>query len=227
MKLEEVRKVLSNFATDFGELSGSDAVFQLGQYFAMYIAAHYSRETGVAGMEEKAAKWAKIASTLSTVRAFGRWAGFFNTSIDLIAFLSQVRQQEFDRKTDWIDQFLTCGQLVSLLAYYPLEHIYYLNEYRLIQVRQPDWYSRASCKAWLVFILLYLAQGVYRLLSQRKLPPTPKLISLTKNVCDLPLAIHWSSEHAVLSNLSVGVLGVAGSLLDVYNRWAPLLSKPE
>jgi hypothetical protein len=56
-----------------------------------------------------------------------------------------------------------------MLIYYPTEHIYWLSTHKVLNVPEADKYSRYSCRAWAIYILLDLYQIVVGLSENKRL----------------------------------------------------------
>ena len=55
-------------------------------------------------------------------------------------------------------------QTASMLVYYPTEHIYWLGEHKVLPwIQNPARWSRISCRAWAMWIVLDLAVVLYQL----------------------------------------------------------------
>ena len=198
----------SSFSGEFKSVEGSDTVFQLAQYAAMYLAA--TREGAAAK------KWGDLAQTLSTVRTVGRWTGMLDTGLWVLS------EAQHPSERDPVAQGLQMGRAVSIWVYYPLEHLWFLDSIGLIKLRDGAWYSRASCKMWGLYIALTLLQVLYKAYRSGRVPTEASLIDFTKNLCDFPLSIHWSLQDGCLSDRASAILGIAGSLIQVANRWLRL-----
>ena len=205
--MSNVLKKAAAFSKEFKKVEGSDTVFQLLQYAAMYLA---SVRTG-----EAAEKWDNIANTISTVRTVGRWTGMLDTGL-------WIASEWSDPQEDPINHGLELSRAISIWVYYPLEHLWFLDSIKLLKLKDPGWYSRSSCQAWCLYIVLTLLQILYNSYRSRKLPSESSLIDFSKNSFDLPLSIHWSLAEGCLSDKTTALLGIAGSLIQVFQRWTKL-----
>ena len=197
------------FSKEFKTVDGSDAVFQLLQYAAMYMA---SARAGHPAAE----KWGKLASTLSTVRTVGRWTGMLDTGLWIAS------ERAAPSQADAVSQALQLGRAAAIWAYYPLEHAWFLDSMGLLRLRDPGWYSRASCAMWALYIVLTLLQILHAAYRQRSAPSSGAALSLAKNALDFPLSLHWSMQGGCLSDPTTAILGILGSCIQVYQRWSNL-----
>ncbi|KAI3658732.1 hypothetical protein MP638_004601 [Amoeboaphelidium occidentale] len=126
-------------------------------------------------------------------------------------------------------------QLLSMLVYYPCDNLYYLSSKQIVSSKNTLKYSLWSCRAWAFYILLDLI-AIYKELnnssSSRSSTTTTTTTTTTKarfqqllqrlviNSCDLPMALHWSSEkYNLLTPYQLNLLGFVSAITSCYVKW--------
>ncbi|KAJ3114654.1 hypothetical protein HK100_001589 [Physocladia obscura] len=127
-------------------------------------------------------------------------------------------------------------QNLANLAYYPLEHVYYLASHKVINLTEEttNKIGMWSCRFWAAYVILYFLQlhQEHRLLEMRQLQLTqrsrgnsePKeilraeqksiandveglLVNTIINTAYFPLTLHWSVENSSFPEIGVGLCG--------------------
>lgn len=162
----------------------------------------------------------------------------------LIPLLQWIIASEKHPSTSPRIQLLTRLQNLVNLAYYPLEHVYWLGLHQVIPLSPAtrDRIGMWSCRFWAAYVVLYFAQ----LWEENKLLDTKEKL-LSKKVEDdvqaakelelirqdrkslyintvinsayFPLTIHWSLESSSLPDVGVGIFGTIAALAQIYTTW--------
>ncbi|KAG8716626.1 hypothetical protein FRC08_009122 [Ceratobasidium sp. 394] len=134
-----------------------------------------------------------------------------------------------------------------MLAYYPLEHAYYLASQSIIRLspRTSGRLAIWSCRIWLAYIVLQFehlredmrllaleekiaksarkggevdGESVGKVLAKRRAALWNQVLS---NVGNFPLAIHWSLEKGLFGNETwVNLFGLIAALASFRGGWA-------
>ncbi|KAJ3412308.1 hypothetical protein HDV05_000966 [Chytridiales sp. JEL 0842] len=134
------------------------------------------------------------------------------------------------------------------LAYYPLEHTYWLGAHKIIPISDEKlgkigiW----SCRFWAAYVVLYFFQlhQEAKILSKRSADLVARakkgedkevlkvehnaiaselnslMINTVINAAYFPLTIHWSIENSKLPDVAVGVFGTIAAVFQLAAAWA-------
>lgn len=177
----------------------------------------------------------KIASQLSNYRMITRFTGVPAT-IESFFSLHEEKDPFF--------RAIATVQAVSMLGYYPLEHIAWLSDYGVIPTINTDPLWRYSSLSWWVYVVLDLVvaycrhkslnaqitRSLHRATSDNSAELKKEIANLLHQrtrlrlqvlsmLCDFVLAWHWSVKKSPFSDLHIGVVGSIGSLVGFYFRW--------
>lgn len=166
----------------------------------------------------------RLFGLLPIVRALMKMNEAENSSRDKKK--EKTKKEEADQ--NWI-QSLQKVQLLSMLVYYPCEHIYWLGAHQVLLLKpgQGDAWSRWSCRAWALYLVLdlyieYLERQKQQDKKSESLLSALSSWSVINTLADLPLAIHWSLASYPLSNKAVAVLGLISTVAGIQLRWKSL-----
>lgn len=130
-------------------------------------------------------------------------------------------------------------QTISMLIYYPAEHISFLGDLGAISMKPETsaHFSRLSCRAWFVYIILDIARDLGQLITIRKQLDDDQnfvkleflnelknrqyalLLKFLINAADSILALSWSLPRASLSDSQVGFIGSISSVCGLLLQW--------
>lgn len=125
-------------------------------------------------------------------------------------------------------------KLLSMAIFYPAEHLYLLGSTNSLKIQNLSGMARTSSKAWGLYILLdlYAQQRLYsnslkqqiKLAESRnkqnesenlKIKKRELFVKVATNLCDLPMAIHWSLKSSPFPPLLISALGLASGALSM------------
>lgn len=232
--------------------SGSDKFFMVIQYTCKLLAPYFLLRAQLqhkAGKTKSAESFAataltKLGSNISNARTLSNFWGL----LPIIQWLSSLeRSQPQTRKLLNIERL----QALAMLAYYPLEHAYYLGSQSIIRVspRTSGKLAMWSCRIWALYIVLQfghlredmklLAQDeraaraarkggevsseatANRVLVKRKSALWNQLLV---NIGNFPLALHWSLEKGLFGNETwVNFFGLIAALASFRAGWSRAL----
>eukprot|EP01097_Dermamoeba_algensis_P001504 TRINITY_DN1564_c0_g1_i1.p1 TRINITY_DN1564_c0_g1~~TRINITY_DN1564_c0_g1_i1.p1 ORF type:complete len:256 (+),score=31.12 TRINITY_DN1564_c0_g1_i1:42-770(+) len=224
---------LCRFNKVISEVWGADRVFRFFYYGSKIFA-----NLLVKRRPDLSANFSKFASQISNGRVINRLLGSFET----LQFLISSREEK-DKTT----RYLYYVDALSLLAYYQFELVYWLNAIGVWKNIDGDWFSIWSSRFWAIELIselmldfLSLRSYSHSLQQWRNHPPQlgdekskeeedkMKQIEKTsfqtkvrcvKNIGDMILALHWSREKPLVSDMNVGLIGFVGSLCGWYIKW--------
>lgn len=147
-----------------------------------------------------------------------------------------------DMRANWglekqsLDAWLGRLMALSMLAYYPLEHGWYLSTLKpLGEYLDGDKWSLWSCRFWLVYCVCDLIglvkrlQGIKRGLDSSKSTPEEKQafakqkqdqqLAFSSAVADFVIALQYSSTTPVFANNTVTWAIWYGGAAGLYKRW--------
>ncbi|KAG8734315.1 hypothetical protein FRC11_006116 [Ceratobasidium sp. 423] len=183
----------------------------------------------------------KLGSNISSARTLWNFWGL----LPIIQWLSSLeRSQPQTRKLLNIERL----QALAMLAYYPLEHAYYLGSQSIIRIspRTSNKLVIWSCRVWAVYIILQFEHlredmrllaideraartarkggevaaeaSTSRVLAKRKSALWNQLLA---NLGNFPLALHWSLEKGLFGNETwVNFFGLIAALASFKGGWA-------
>ncbi|KAL6066729.1 Peroxisomal biogenesis factor 11 (PEX11) [Balamuthia mandrillaris] len=212
-------------------LAGADKVLRTVSYVVRFIATSYLHRK-----PNSKSEWPKrlmqLGSSFSEARTIHRFVGLAGT-------LPGIWQNNTDDPLIW---WLNFFKTWSMVVYYPMEHLYWLNNKKIIRTtKDPNWLSNWSCFAWAVYIVADIINSFYKLrknLAASKELATHKqqsiekqlalrnertriFVELIKNWADLPNAVTWSFDLNTPAPAIWG-FGSISSLAGVYLSWTNL-----
>ncbi|CAE6514839.1 unnamed protein product [Rhizoctonia solani] len=229
--------------------SGSDKFFMIIQYACKLVAPYFLLRAKLqykAGRAKTAESFAatalnKLGSNISSARTLWNFWGL----LPIIQWLSSLeRSQPQTRKLLNIERL----QALAMLAYYPLEHVYYLGSQSIIRIspRTSNRLAIWSCRVWAVYIVLqfeHLREDMRLLALEERAArtarkggevtaeaSTSRVLAKRKsavwnqvlvNLGNFPLALHWSLEKGLFGNEAwVNLFGLAAALASFRGGWA-------
>lgn len=234
-------ETLTKFNGVVGQVSGIDKAYRFIIYTLRIVAATTAKRYGPENelVKRIANLTAPLADTRMALRLFGLipiLQQFYRLHIATTNSKAQASTPTKDRLLQEIEKL----QLYSMLIYYPAEHCYWLGVHKVLNIQDPDRWSRWSCRAWAAYIILDIVAVAYQLqplqakLKELKSNTSSEAVStrsklesdledfrlqLAGLLTDLPLAIHWSLASYPLSNTMVGVFGVISTVASSMLKW--------
>merc|ERR1712137_64650 len=188
-------------------MGGWDSVLRLLGYAAKIAYALLQTKSKVLATKVKV-----IDSTISEYRTVTRFTGIPDS---VEGFVSQFSKQS---KEDPVIYNAEMAQHISMLAYYPLEHLSYLRDKNILKGSSDDTWLYSS-RAWAIWTLLeiFIQQRKYATATDKE----KKYIRLYLLKCfsDFCLAYHWSVKKSMFSDLTIGVIGFIGTSISLYQKW--------
>lgn len=217
------RSALARSCAFFSSVSGADKGYKIAVYSLKIILVRLIATRGEKDVLVQRIR--AFVNPLSDTRMVMRFFGL----LPILDGLSQKTSQ-----TDPLLQRIERLQLYAMLVYYPTEHVYWLGSHKVLDIEQADKWSRWSCRAWAVYILLDLV-AIYHQLQplndkiriaadpkqQKQLEEERDELVIRATVCmaDLPMALHWSLASYPLSDLTIGTLGLISAVGSTYLKW--------
>lgn len=168
---------------------------------------------------------AQMFEKLTDARFINRIGGFPATYEGLRGILQGNKSRKSTLDT------LGSIMVYSMIAYYPIEHIWYLSTFNksVIKIDSNKW-SRWSCQFWSIYILADLASTYIR---ERKLTHEAEKTQSTETIkqrdtlrwgytvilADLVMALHWSVENGPITNNQICFVGVYGGIVNLWLKW--------
>lgn len=119
----------------------------------------------------------------------------------------------------------TIASNLSCQIYYPLEHLAWLSDLKVIPYSSGRLWDYALL-CWVIYSAIQLMQCLYKLRiilsdsSERKQKSIPLSLGLLKYICDLLCGLHWIQCGPLsnkLSNTVVGLLGTISSIVQLHH----------
>lgn len=188
---------------------GYDSVLRLIGYISKILYWHFIKSN-----KGTAKKIKTIESAIGEYRVITRFSGVSDT---LEALLTQLNSS--NNSKDNLRYNVELAQHASMLLYYPLEHISWLRDNKVLS-GSSDLSWRQSSQAWAVWVILeiFLQMKNYNETQDKKEKLALKLYMI-KCFSDLALAYHWSVKKSVFSDYAIGWIGVIGTLIGLYQKW--------
>ncbi|KAJ2493972.1 hypothetical protein IWW37_000050 [Coemansia sp. RSA 2050] len=214
--------------------SGHDKFWMLTQYFTKVVVWLFAKR----GQKSASERVRMLSNLVADYRIMIRLTG-------LVPMAQYIRYAEqFPAKTrllQWLDRIMN----LTLVCYYPLEHIYWLGAHQILPFSENlvDISGYWSCRFWAVWVAMQfvrlgeeycLIQGKRREIYTRdKIDATQMQVELdavsaeTKswktqlliNACYFPLTLHWSIRGSTFPDVAVGVCGTVAAVAQACNVW--------
>jgi hypothetical protein len=201
---------LEKYSAFVSKLGNADKIFRSASYLLLLLAS--SSNTNSKNSQMRSATLKKLYYLLSETRTQMRFFGLLPVI------------EHFPMRVKTADEFLFLIQEVSMLLYYPAEHLYWLSVHTNLIFKSEELggkLSRASCQAWSVYIIVELVKLTIKLSkSVRDGKRSSKeikniLVGMAIQGCDLILAVNWSLQSYPLNPFFIGLFGLISSLLDL------------
>ncbi|KAI3639237.1 hypothetical protein MIR68_002767 [Amoeboaphelidium protococcarum] len=221
---------ISKFNSLSSQVVGIDKIYKIIVYAAKLIALN-SKEQGDWSL---ANRLSNLVTSFSDTRMVLRLFGLSYYVPIIKSYLNGETKLQAKNIEDLVQHL----QVLSMLVYYPCEHIYWLGIHKILQVNNPDVWSRRSCQAWGVYIVLDLYTIVKQMVSLNQMLNAKKSeksedkdvlklsgemedlkLRLITSCADLPMAIHWSLESYPLPPKLVALLGVISAVSNLKLKW--------
>ena len=186
-----------------------DSIVRWFSYLGKILAVVHQRQGNVA----MAKKIGTLTNCLGEYRTITRFTGVPDTIEALGAHLQTSPNRP--------DYFVELCQHISMLFYYPLEHIAWLRDLNVLS-GPTDRLWRGSSQAWAVWALLEIGL-VWKKYRNPKATPAEKAslrLYLFKCITDFILAWHWSVKKSPFSEMTIGWVGLLGTTASLYPKWA-------
>ena len=136
----------------------------------------------------------------------------------------------FFQRSDGFLHWSTFISNISCLIFYPLEHLAWLADLRLVPYSSERLWDY-SLLCWVVYSAIQIIQLLYKLIVTYGKPKEQKLqkqksnsmllcLGLLKYTCDLLCGLHWMGSGPLsnkLSYSSLGLLGTISSIVQLYH----------
>ncbi|CED83955.1 hypothetical protein [Phaffia rhodozyma] len=233
----------------FSTFGGTDKALMILQYFPLVILPllPQASATGLAikprGTDRLRISLQALSSTVGDSRVLIRLFGL----IPILQWIRSIQKRYAARKASnseinekkedvgpkrWLsDENLEAIQALSILAYYPMEHTYYLAMKGVVPLAVPRivQIARWSCRCWAIYVVLSLVslRRRYNLLKASDDSPeikakqysSQKLQALV-DLSYLPLTVHWSlPDGAWTSSFPTGVFGTLAAIGQIATSW--------
>ncbi|KAJ2082435.1 hypothetical protein H4R24_001603 [Coemansia sp. RSA 988] len=214
--------------------SGHDKLWMITQYVTKIVVWLYSKR----GYKSASERVRILSNLVADYRIMIRLTG-------LVPMSQFIRYSEqFPAPTPLL-QWLNRVMNLSLVCYYPLEHIYWLGAHRIIPLTDNlvETSGYWSCRFWAVWVALQFVHlgEEYRVIKDRrrqvftkgrsdaiKMQQELDAIDVEKrswntqlliNACYFPLTLHWSTRGSTFPDVAVGLCGTVAALAQAYNVW--------
>ncbi|KAJ1849688.1 hypothetical protein IWW55_004834 [Coemansia sp. RSA 2706] len=214
--------------------SGHDKFWMITQYFTKVVVWLYAKR----GHKSAAERVRILSSLVADYRIMIRLVGLAPMA-QFIRYSEQSPAQT--RVLQWLDRLMN----LSLVCYYPLEHMYWLGAHRVIPlsekaVENSGYWSCRFWAAWVALQFVHLGEE-YRVIKNRRkqiftqgkadaVKMQQELdaadadtkswkIQLLINACYFPLTLHWSIRGSTFPDVAVGCFGTVAALAQAYNVW--------
>ncbi|KAJ3207184.1 hypothetical protein HDU67_007621 [Dinochytrium kinnereticum] len=216
---------------------GTDKVLMLAQYASKILIWHLKKGNPSSELSQRIANF---AGPVSDFRILLRYYG-------LIPLTQWILYSEANPPATPTLKLLYRLQNVVNLAYYPLEHIWWLGAHKVIPISEKTLNSIGiwSCRFWAAYVVLYFfqLQQEASILSRRSktlldrarkgedkdtLKAESKAVSdelnalvinTVINTAYFPLTVHWSLENSSFPDIGVGICGTIAALCQMYTAW--------
>lgn len=187
--------------------SGQDKFHRLLVYSLMLLAhaRPKSKAAAVAG---------SLVPVVSQTRVVMRLLGI----VPMLAWGQQIPNLGRPRSRE---ELIEQAKFALMMLYYPAEHVWFLGTLKVIPVTDPDAWSRQSCRAWALYVLLDLYSSSRVRTGKRD---GEWKVRVTGQVADFILALHWSVRSYPLPPHAVAVLGLISAM---YSSWLQWKSTPD
>ncbi|CDH58280.1 hypothetical protein RO3G_04077 [Lichtheimia corymbifera JMRC:FSU:9682] len=230
---------LDHFIRFFSTVRGTDKVLMFISYWSKVVIWFLQRR----GVDPKIAmRIQNLAGPASDFRMLLRYYG-------LLPMIQYMKYLEYNKPPSKLTLHVERIQNLSMLFYYPLEHLYWLGAHQIVPMTEnkANKISVWSCRAWAVWVILEFVRlgEQYRVLKHRETgllkrikagdiesdeDPEAEMASMKAerssifvntmmNIGYFPLTLHWSREAGLIPDVVVGMCGGFASLFQLYAAW--------
>ena len=178
----------------------------------------------------------ELKARLSDARFVNRMFGFPAT-LEGFAAWDDDNQPHDLFSLESLHSFISKGKTMSMLIYYPMEHIYWLSSFKnsIFSSANTGWFSKLSCQAWLFYVfcdflgtLVNIVRTQYQLMSNEIDGASRKKITselrkmivwMTCIMSDMVLALQFSVDKPPFSPETVRYAGLWGGAIGLYYKW--------
>ncbi|KAI9498917.1 peroxisomal biogenesis factor 11 [Zychaea mexicana] len=217
---------------------GTDKVLMFIQYWSKILIWFLNKRAG--GLAAKRIQ--NLASPVSDFRILLRYYG-------LLPMVQYMNYLEYNPPKTSLALNIERVQNLSMIIYYPLEHVYWLAAHNVLPVSEQKTNSIGiwSCRFWAAWVVMEYGRLAeqYRLMKKRETgllkrikagdietdeDPEAEMASIKAerasifvntmiNSGYLPLTVHWSLEKGLISDAMVGVFGGFAAVFQIYAAW--------
>ncbi|KAJ3115069.1 hypothetical protein HDU96_001233 [Phlyctochytrium bullatum] len=216
---------------------GTDKVLMLAQYASKIIIWHLKKGNPSSDVAQRIANF---AGPVSDFRILLRYYG-------LIPLTQWIIYSEQNPPPTQLLKLLYRLQNLVNLAYYPLEHIWWLGAHKVIPIKDSTLNSIGiwSCRFWAAYVVLYFIQLQQEasMLAKRskdlmlkikngeksdaikaesksvKDETNALIVNTIINAAYFPLTVHWSLENSSFPDVGVGICGTVAAVCQLYTAW--------
>ncbi|KAI9265065.1 peroxisomal biogenesis factor 11 [Phascolomyces articulosus] len=217
---------------------GTDKVLMFIQYWSKILIWLLNKRAG--GLATKRIQ--NFAGPVSDFRILLRYYG-------LLPMVQYMNYLEYNKPASKLALAIERVQNLSMIIYYPLEHIYWLSAHDVLPIstEKSDRIGIWSCRFWAAWVVMEYGRlyEQYRLLKKRETgllkrikagdietdeDPEAEMASIKAerssimvntiiNSGYLPLTAHWSVEQGLISDVWVGVFGGIAAIFQIKAAW--------
>ncbi|KAG0150281.1 hypothetical protein CROQUDRAFT_668604 [Cronartium quercuum f. sp. fusiforme G11] len=209
--LDELERITRLLSTS----SGTDKCLMLIQYVALLLSKISARGHKFSSSRRLSQRFGALSGLVSETRTTIRLLDLFS----LLQWWRSLKPSGHSFKSRILD--LERMEVISMLVFYPLEHIYFLTTKKILPCSPRVALKAAlySCRAWAVYTFLHLGRlwHSYQELQQEQIQQEQQgsekqakikfearraalINGLTVNLAYLPLTLHWSLEKGLYSS---------------------------
>jgi len=222
--------LLSKLTSYTSTVSGIDKFYRTACYVGKILLWWLNKK----GKSDAVKRLASFIAPLAETRVILRFFGLFPIIPGL-----------FYKDPDPFLNIIYYLETLSMIIYYPLDHLYWALSRKLIEGLDAGKVSMWSCRAWLVYIMLdmicdansllklkFKRQVMYKDVTDDELDKIPEThlddlnqqrqklrYKFLQNLADVVLAANWSVDNCPLPDVGVGIAGTISSLVGFYLRW--------
>ncbi|KAJ3333515.1 hypothetical protein HDU76_007281 [Blyttiomyces sp. JEL0837] len=237
MIIPQPNATLDKLCRFLNSVRGTDKVLMLAQYTSKIVLWHLKRGNPDSML---ATRVSNFAGPVSDFRILLRYYGL----IPLAQWI--IFSEAYPPNSAYLKLLYRLQNMVNL-AYYPLEHLYWLGAHKVVPMSDEKLNKIGiwSCRFWAAYVVLYFFQlhqealdlsKKSRLLVKRAKDGEDKEVlkeehqAISKefkslalnaiiNAAYFPLTIHWSLESSSFPDIGVGICGTVAAVAQIYAAW--------
>lgn len=228
---------MDSFVSFVASTDNADKVLRVVCYAGRLVSAFLLRGgPGVAGYGKRLAA---LLASVSEARVVLRLFGLPQT----LHWLLQLDVSDRDFQYRML-------QVVSMLVYYPMEHVYWASMRGALTMADAEHLSIVSCRAWFLYLAVEaclllrewrqledpstfpeaddrgrIAEALSETLKRQRQLKAKRRALLLRTIAvlgDIPLALTWSVPRSFLSDTWIGMFGTASSIAGIIQKWSNL-----